>query len=267
MPADLKVTDIVAILGVLSALVTAVVGLIGYRWSKQVVEAKDAQINGLKEQISGLKDLSPESVKKQSQAIIDSLKSEISTIRGELSATRAKLKEKASQLDEERSKRAVSLGIPTSLFGISDYELELRRLSSFIMRSPWNPRAFPEDEDYGYEFYLKAIEFYRRDPTFTSGVVAQASEWILDFLFYPLLACMILAPYLRERASLIYQDFLTEIEAQGLLSDELPLYRDLNKLAMQGAPFEQVQKYSTFQHLMIAEHGIDGYPYAGSKET
>ena len=261
MSNEIKITDVVAIVGVLSGLLTAVVGLIGYRWSKQVVEAKDAQIAGLKEQISSLKDLSPETVKKQSQAVIESVKDELSTVRLELTATRSKLKEKAAKLDNALSEKAVGFGIPAALFGISDYELELRRLSSFIMRSPWNPRKFPDDEDYGYEFFLKAIDFYRRDPTFISGSVAQASEWIMDFLFYPLLACIILAPHLRERANTVYQDFLDEIQSQGILSDEVPLYRDLQRMANSNVAFAELQEYATFQHLMIAERGIGGYPY------
>jgi len=261
MATEFKITDVLAIVGVLSGFLTAVVGLIGYRWSKQVVEAKDAQIAGLKEQIGSLKDLSPETVKKQSQAVIESIRDELATVRLELAATRAKLKEKATKLDDALSEREINLGIPKALFDISDYELELRRLSSFIMRRSWNPRKFPENEDYGYEFFLKAIDFYRRDPTFTSGAVAQASEWIMDFLFYPLLACIIQAPHLRDRANAVYQDFLNEIESQGILSDEVPLYRDVQRLANSDIGFSDLQKYATFQHLMISEQGIAGYPY------
>ncbi len=261
---ELKITEIVAIIGVLSALLTAVVSLLGYRWSKQVVESKDAQIAGLKEQVSALKDFSPDSVKKQSQAIIDTLKDDLSVVRAELSATRSKLKEKSERLDKALNDRAMNMGIAKSLFDITDYELELRRLCSFIMRGPWNPRQFPGDEDYGYEFYLKALEFFRRDPTFTSKSVSQASEWIMDYVFYPLLACIALAPNQKDRANSAYDDFLEEIESQGILSDQLQLYRDLKRMANAGASFDELQQFSTFQYLMITENGDDGYPYRSS---
>lgn len=78
MPTEINITNVGAIVGVLSGFLTTVVGLLGYRWSKQVVEAKDAQIAGLKEQVASLKDLSPDTVKKQSQAVIDSLRDELS---------------------------------------------------------------------------------------------------------------------------------------------------------------------------------------------
>ena len=264
---DLKINDIVAVIGVLSTFLTAIIGLIGYRWSKQVVEAKEAQIATLKEQITALKDLSPETIKKQSQSIIESLQTEIATVRNELSSTRSKLKEKSSKLDEALTQQSVERGIPKALFEISDYELELRRLASFIMRSSWQPREFPSDQDYAYEFYLKVLEFYQRNPLFTSHSVSQASEWILDFLFYPLLACMIQAPHLKNRASAIYQDFLAEIESQGLLSDEVPLYRNLQQLALRDVAYEYLKDYSTFQFMMIKENGVEGFPYSYSQET
>ena len=259
---NIKLTDVVAALGVLTAFVTALVGLLSYRSSKQVIEAKDAQIAGLKEQIVALKDLSPEAVKKQSQAVIDTLQARVSSLQDELAAVRKKLREKSEQLQEAASKNAETFGMYRAAFNISNNELELRRLSSFIMLSPWNPRPFPDNNLYPYEFYLNALDFFRRDEGFTKQAVMEASEWILDYLLYPLLACMLRAPGLAGRAEEIYSEFVSELQVQDILSDELPLYRDLLRMVRQGVDWDAMNKYSIYQHLMISEYGVSGYPYA-----
>jgi len=255
------VPGLVALVGGLSAVLTALVGLVGYRWSKQAIDAKDAQIAVLKEQIAAQKDQAPDTIRKQNQAVVESLNDEMSKLRSELSAMRTKLRDKSAALTDSENKLAQNYGISKLAFNISDYELELRRLSSFIMKSPWNPRVFPDGDDYAYEFYLKVVTFLRRDPEFAKGVVERASEWIMDYLFYPLLACMVEAPHLRDRADVIYQDFIDEIRAQGLLSDELQLYTDLQRMAKIGADFAALQQYSSYQTLMINQRGPAGYPY------
>lgn len=258
---NLKVTDIVAIVGVLSAFLSACVALIGFRWSRQVLDARDAQISVLKEQIAALKDQAPDVLRKQHQVIINALNDEINSLRTELSYQRGKLKEKSVALADAELRISADMGVTKAAFNISDYEVELRRLSSFIMKSPWNPRVFPEGEYYGYEFYLKAIEFLKRDSGFTKKTVEKASEWIMDYLFYPLLSCITNAPNLKDRAYDIYQEFMDEINAQGKLADELPLYKDLLRMVKMGADFGSLQKYSTYQTLMISDRGPSGYPY------
>ncbi len=259
---ELSIPEIVAIVGVLSTLLAALVGLIGYKWSKQAFDSKDAQIAVMREQIVALKDLAPDTVRKQNQAVVDSLNTELTSLRAELSTTRTKLKDKSTRLEQVEMKLSSNLGITKAAFAISDYEIELRRLSSFIMKSAWTPRSFPDGEGYGYEFYLMAIDFLRRDPEFEKVVVREASEWISDYLFHPLLACILFAPFLKDRANDIFGCFMNEIKVQGCLSDELPLYADLLSMANMGVDFTALREYSAYQYLMIHERGPDGYPYS-----
>ncbi|RSE98386.1 hypothetical protein [Achromobacter aegrifaciens] len=259
---ELSISEVVAILGVLSTLLAALVGLIGYKWSRQAFDSKDAQIAVMREQIVALKDLAPDTVRKQNQAVVDSLNAELTSLRADLSATRAKLKDKSSRLEQAETKLSANLGITRAAFAISDYEIELKRLSSFIMKSSWSPRIFPDGESYGYEFYLMAIDFLRRDPEFPKVVVREASEWILDYLFHPLYACIVFAPFLKDRANEIFGIFMDEIKAQRCLSDELRLYTDLLRMANMGVDFTALREYSTYQVLMIHEDGPEGYPYS-----
>lgn len=259
---ELSISEVVAILSVLSTLLATLVGLIGYKWSKQAFDSKDAQIAVMREQIVALKDLAPDTVRKQTQAVVDSLNTELTSLRAELSTTRTKLKDKTTKLEQAKIKLSANLGITKAAFAISDYETELRRLSSFIMKSPWTPRGFPDGEGYGYEFYLMAIDFLRRDPEFEKVVVREASEWISDYLFHPLFACIVFAPYLKVRANEIFGSFMDEIKAQHCLSDELQLYTDLLHMANMGVDFTALREYSAYQYLMIHERGPDGYPYS-----
>jgi hypothetical protein len=47
----LTIQEVIAIVGVLTAFLTALVSLIGLRWNKQALEARDAQLDSLKQQL------------------------------------------------------------------------------------------------------------------------------------------------------------------------------------------------------------------------
>ena len=65
----LTIQEVIAIVGVLTAFLTALVSLIGLRWNKQALEAKDAQLAALKQQLEALRDRTPAELQKQVVAL------------------------------------------------------------------------------------------------------------------------------------------------------------------------------------------------------
>lgn len=76
----LTVPEVIALVGVLSAFLTALVSLIGLRWNRQALEAKDAQAASLKQQIEALRDRTPAELQKQVVALKELMELEVTRL-------------------------------------------------------------------------------------------------------------------------------------------------------------------------------------------
>src|SRR5262245_29910754 len=102
----LSIQEVIAIVGVLTAFLTALVSLIGLRWNRQALEAKDAQLGSLKHQLDALQDRTPAELQKQVVALKELMESEVNRIQKNLEDSNILLRRKSAEVSDE--KRAVA---------------------------------------------------------------------------------------------------------------------------------------------------------------
>lgn len=129
----MTVQETVAIVGVLSAFLGALVALMGLRWSKQAVDAKDAQIAALRQQVDQWKDMSPGSVQTHVRALKELLEPQIEELRQNLNESNELLRRKSMEVTDEKRQIAALTGMGKLIFGIDDAELTVRRLTAWFM--------------------------------------------------------------------------------------------------------------------------------------
>ena len=81
---NLTIREVIAVVGVLAAFLTALVSLIGLRWNKQAFEVKDEQLGTLRLQLDALRDRTPAELQKQMVALKDLMESEVSRLQKSL---------------------------------------------------------------------------------------------------------------------------------------------------------------------------------------
>ena len=143
----MTIPEIVGVVAVLSAFLTAVVAVIGVRWSKQVVETKDAEISGLKTQVVALKD--------QVSATRGPLDEEIEDLKSQLQISNTLLQNKTDEIADERRDAAAVMGRGKAIFGIEDSELEIRAIKEIVFDRMGKPIDYGDQTRAIWSFYVR----------------------------------------------------------------------------------------------------------------
>jgi len=231
---NLTIQEVIAIVGVLAAFLTALVSLIGLRWNKQALEAKDAQLSSLKQQLDALRDRTPAELQKQMVALRDLMESEVSRLQKSLEDSNELLRSKATEVSDQKRAVATMLGYGRLFFGIDDGELLVRRLHELLYTRS-GPIDYGEQELAIWSFYLNAVRLVMSNDEACSGIVSRNPEWMLDYLIKPLLACMRLRS-IRKPAREVLERVCAAMERTPF-SHEVPVYLEAIERAEGGFEF------------------------------
>jgi hypothetical protein len=230
-----SIQEVIAVVGVLAAFISALVSLIGLRWNKQAIEAKEAQLGSLKQQLDALRDRTPAELQKQMVALKELMESEVGRLRRDLENSNMLLRQKATEVSDDKRAVATMMGYGRLFFGIDDGELLVRRLHELLYTRS-GPIDYGEQELAIWSFYLNAVRLVMPNDEACSGIVAGNPEWMLDYLITPLLACMRFRS-LREPAREVLERVCSAMERTPF-THEVPIYRDAIASAEGGFDFK-----------------------------
>jgi hypothetical protein len=230
----LTIQEVIAVVGVLTAFLTALVSLIGLRWNKQALEAKDAQLGSLKQQLDALRDRTPAELQKQMVALKDLMESEVSRLQKSLEESNDLLRRKSAEVSDEKRAIGTMLGYGRLFFGIDDGELLVRRLHELLYTRS-GPIEYGEQELATWSFYLNAVRLVMPNDDACAGIVTGNPEWMLDYLIIPLLACMRFRS-LKRPAREVLDRVCTTLESTPF-THEVPIYREAIERAEGGFDF------------------------------
>ena len=228
---NLTIQEVIAVVGVLAAFMTALLSLIGLRWNRQALEAKDAQLGTLKQQMEALRDRTPSEIHKQIVALKDLMESEIARLQTNLQDSNDLLRKKSDEVTDEKRAIGTMLGYGRVFFGIDDGELLIRRLHELLYTRS-GPIEYGEQELAIWSFYLNAVRLVMPNDESCASVVTGNPEWMLDYLIKPLLACMRFRS-LKSPAKEVLEKVCAALEATPF-AYEVPIYRDAIVRAEEG---------------------------------
>jgi hypothetical protein len=230
----LSIQEVIALVGVLTAFLTALVSLIGLRWNRQALEAKEAQLSNLKQQLDALRDRTPAELQKQMVALKELMESEVDHLKKSLTNSNELLRRKAAEISDEKRAAATMLGYGRLFFGIDDSELLVRRLHELLYTRS-GPIDYGEQELSIWSFYLNAVRLIMPNDQACAGIVSGNPEWMSDYLITPLLACMRFRS-LRQPAREVLERVCSAMERTPF-AHEVPIYRDAIERAEGGFEF------------------------------
>lgn len=234
--------------GVLAAFLTALVSLVGLRWNKQALDAKDAQLGNLRQQLDALKDRTPSEIHKQVVALKELMESEVSRLQTSLEESNDLLRRKSVEVSEEKRAIGTMLGYGRLFFGIDDGELLIRRLYELVY-ARYGPIDYGEQELAIWSFYLNAVRLVMPNDEACSAIVSGNPEWMLDYLIKPLLACMRFRT-LKKPAREAVERVCLALENTPF-AHEVPIYRDAIERAEGGFDFLSSDLPSELQMRML----------------
>jgi hypothetical protein len=220
---QLTIQEVIAVIGVVTAFLTALISLFGLRWSKQVFDAKDAQMDTLKQQLEALRDRTPAELQKQMIALKELMESEVSRLRASLDESNEMLRQKSAEISDDKRAIATALGYGRLFFGIDDGELLVRRLHGLLYNGT-SAIDYGEQELAIWSFYLNAIRLIMPNDEACAGIVTGNPEWMLDDLIMPLLACMRFRSLKSPAREAL--DMVCKAVESTAFAHEVPLYRD-----------------------------------------
>lgn len=228
------IQETIAVVGVLSAFLTALVSLIGMRWNKQALDAKDAQMASLKQQVDSIKDRTPAELHKQVVALKELMEAEVAHLQKSLDESNVLLRRKSAEVSDEKRTIAGMLGVGRLFFGIDDGELLIRRLHG-LLYTHGSRINYGEQELAIWSFYVNATWLIMPNDEGCAAIVSGNPEWMLDYLILPLLASMRFRS-LRKPARELLERVCGAMEATPF-SNEVPIYREAIEQAEGGFDF------------------------------
>ena len=232
---NLTIPEVIAVVGVLAAFLTALVSLVSLRWSKQAFDAKDAQLSTLKQQLDAVKERSPAELHKQVVALKDMMGEQISRLENSLNESNDLLRRKTAEISEDKRAITTMMGYGKLLFGIDDGELMIRNLYGFLYTRPGLPIDYGEQQLAIWTFYVNAVRLLLPDEQAVKVLVERSPEWILDYLIMPLLASIRFRSLLNPAKELL-NAICDGMEATPF-SNEVSMYRAAMERAEQGYDF------------------------------
>jgi hypothetical protein len=250
----LSIQEVIAVVGILTAFLTALVALIGLRRNKQALEAKDAQLGSLKQQLEALRDRNPAELQKQVVALKELMESEFSRLQKKLEESNDLLRRKSDEVSDEKRAIGTMPGYGHLFFGIDDGELLIRRLHELLYTRS-GPIDYGEQELAIWSFYLNAVRLIMPNDEACAGIVTGGPEWVLDYLILPLLACMRFRS-LKRSSREVLDRVCTALESTSF-AHEVPVYREAIKRAEDGFNFLEGSLHRDLQLRLIQDKKSD----------
>ena len=234
---NLDLREVIAVVGVFAAMLTALISLITVRWSKHAFTAKDSEISQLKQQIAGLKEVTPAELRKQLVALRESFDETTIQLRADLTETNQRLRDKSGEVSENQLKISFALGWGKLLLGVNDGELMARRLSGLLFHNHGVSIDYGEQDLNIRTFYLQAMQLSFENDESRKEIVSSSPEWILDFVILPLCSIMHYKT-LCQPAKALATKFCTDIE-ESSYRHEVPIYKKAIEQAFEGVEFKE----------------------------
>ena len=223
---------LVAVVGVLSAALTALVALIGVRSNVRALAAKDAQIQTLKTQIESSGAFDAKNFLLQHQSQIELYDRENSRLKAEVRGLVGRIRDLNRSVSEEQRAISSLMGV-ARILGATDTELLLRRIASLVMKRG-TLKDFGDAESEVFKVFLDIMDLIVPDEETAREIARSAPEYIFDEAILPLLA----------------------VARQNHLSDQAYRLVELFVGAMNGTPLEwEADIYK--QALLRAKQGFD----------
>lgn len=230
---SISITEVVALVGVLTAFLTALVAAIGLRWNKQTMTAKDAQLDTLRQQLEALRDRTPAELQKQMIALKDLMESETTRLQSSLRQSNELLRRKSAEISEETRYLAASFG-RARIMGLDDGEILIRQLHG-LLYDRRQKIDYGEQELAIWTFYVRVVQIGIPNAEVCKTIVTGNPEWMLDYLITPLLGSMRFQS-LRISAKEALERVFDAIEGTPF-SYEVPIYREMLARAAAGYDF------------------------------